>query len=174
MGSTTPSRGQGPEGVGGGGASAVEGVGPVIHRSCAACGQLSKHLARQGKGEERGKGGEVEGGEGLHLVGAVIRGDSRHIEARRGVKACRWWSYHRILPLSAHSGRIGQSGKRPQGAKISAHPTYIPIQNICTKVHLYLAPCYCTDMSDSYTLIGKLLVKYITSAGNRPFFPPYI
>lgn len=73
MGSTTPLQGQGPEGVGGGGASAAEGVGPSYPQIRAACGQLSKHLARQRKGEERGKGRGVERGEGLHLVGRFIR-----------------------------------------------------------------------------------------------------
>lgn len=74
MGATTPLDGQGLAGVGGGGASAVEGVGPVIHRSCAACGQLSKHLARQGKGEERGKSGGWRGARVSTLSGRLLGG----------------------------------------------------------------------------------------------------
>ena len=91
-----------------------------------------------------------------------------------GADRCRMGSKPSRLLYCVAVRRSGNAqlalAKRPQGDKLSGVVLYVPAQNISTKVDLYLRP----NMSDSYTLIGKLLVNYITLAGKPQFFPPYI
>lgn len=80
MGSTTPLQGQGPEGVGGGGASAAEGVGPSYPQIRAACGQLPEGV-KVGRWDHS-RGEVLENGQGRR--GEERRTAQRDSTAQRG------------------------------------------------------------------------------------------